>query len=405
MLKIPARAALSGLLILISGCAPPIGEALVRSGPVCAYRDLVLSGDFPGGRLTECTRTGRRSYRLRFAPEAPRINPSPWYAFRIESHKPQRLMLTLEYDGYKHRYVPKVNRGDGWRPHGAQVALSDDERRGSFRLAVREGRTEIAAQPLVMPEDTARWLEEVAAASPQVVSDVLGSSAEGRPVRFLRSGDTALPAIVILGRQHPPEVPGDFALKTFVDRLLADDWLAERFRSAFGLFVIPMLNPDGVVRGNWRLDSARTDLNRDWGPFERPETRLVRDALHRLAHKEGGLILALDFHATHRDILYTQPDDADGAFKWFPAAWHAAINRRLPGAPVERIDAHNADKPTFKTWVHTAYTIPGMTVEFGDETSQSRIGRVAAIAAEEMMRLLLERAGAAGSTRREMKPL
>ena len=188
------------------------------------------------------------------------------------------------------------------------------------------------------------------------------------------------------GRQHPPEVTGALALRAFVERLAADDSLAERFRDEYGLFVVPLLNPDGVVRGNWRYDAAGTDLNRDWGPFARPETRLVRDAL-----TERDPVLVLDFHSTTRDVLYTPVDEAPLTRAWFPAAWHAAINRRLEGPPLARGAAHNPGNPTLKSWAAEALRVPGITFELGDATDAQRIETLAAIAAEEAMKLLLER--------------
>lgn len=41
-------------------------------------------------------------------------------------------------------------------------------------------------------------------------------------------------------------------------------WDAKQLRDAFVFKVIPMLNPDGVINGNYRCSLAGVDLNRVW---------------------------------------------------------------------------------------------------------------------------------------------
>jgi murein tripeptide amidase MpaA len=47
--------------------------------------------------------------------------------------------------------------------------------------------------------------------------------------------------------------------------LVSNEAEAQRLRSKFIFKVIPMLNPDGVIHGNYRTDLTGCDLNRRWG--------------------------------------------------------------------------------------------------------------------------------------------
>ena len=46
--------------------------------------------------------------------------------------------------------------------------------------------------------------------------------------------------------------------------LLSDDPEADEIRDKFIVKVIPMLNPDGVIHGNYRVSLLGVDLNRRW---------------------------------------------------------------------------------------------------------------------------------------------
>jgi predicted deacylase len=47
--------------------------------------------------------------------------------------------------------------------------------------------------------------------------------------------------------------------------LISDDPKAEMLRTNFVIKVVPMMNPDGVIVGNYRCNINGWDLNRKWG--------------------------------------------------------------------------------------------------------------------------------------------
>ena len=60
--------------------------------------------------------------------------------------------------------------------------------------------------------------------------------------------------ILVIGRQHPGETHSSFVIHSFVNQLLRQDLLVQKFRERFDTWVIPMINPDGVVTGNYRCN-------------------------------------------------------------------------------------------------------------------------------------------------------
>jgi murein tripeptide amidase MpaA len=68
-----------------------------------------------------------------------------------------------------------------------------------------------------------------------------------------------------MARQHPGETPGSFMAEGIMDFLTdPDNSEAEYLRNKFVFKIIPMLNPDGVIHGNYRCSLAGVDLNRKW---------------------------------------------------------------------------------------------------------------------------------------------
>jgi len=196
--------------------------------------------------------------------------------------------------------------------------------------------------------------------------------------------------VVLIGRQHPPEVTGALALLPFVETLLANTSLAQQYRAEFETIVVPMLNPDGVVRGHWRHNSGSTDLNRDWGPFKQPETQLMDGLLSQIENDpDRQLSFFVDFHSTQRDIFYTIPDE----FPTKPALaiknWLGLLQERMPDYEVKRSSSSNLAQANSKNYVYKRYGVPTVTYEMGDETDRKLISEIAEEAATAMMETLL----------------
>ena len=79
-----------------------------------------------------------------------------------------------------------------------------------------------------------------------------------RPLRFDKK-----PVIFLTSRVHPGETPGSHVLNGFLD-ILCDvrNDQGRHLRKNYVFKVIMMLNPDGVSRGYYRLDTMACNLNR-----------------------------------------------------------------------------------------------------------------------------------------------
>ena len=100
----------------------------------------------------------------------------------------------------------------------------------------------------------------------------------------------------------------------------------------------------------------------------------------------------LDFHSTQIDRFYTERD-ADKTFpKNFTAQWLGAIQQEFPDYKLRRDASYEPDGNTSKVWGYKQFGCPAITYELGDETDRAQIKALTTVAAEEMMRLLLEAA-------------
>jgi predicted deacylase len=248
---------------------------------------------------------------------------------------------------------------------------------------------------MVTVEQLWAWTDALAT-RPGATKRTIGKSIAGRPIQLVEI-DQGAPAnyLIVIGRQHPPEVTGSMGLMSFIERIMDDSEMSRNFRKKFRIVTVPLVNPDGVHEGQWRSTLGAVDANRDWHDFSQPETAAVRDAIAEIQKRpESRLFLLLDFHTTSKDIFYLPPDSAQTFPPRFSRRWVDAIQARFPDYEVESTGSHNVDQWTFKRWAFESTGAPGITYELGSATNPEKIERIVQGAADEAMKLLLESADA-----------
>ena len=379
------------LAVIMGGCDRPVAE--FAAGESCAGQGFKITDDFPGARRGTCVVYESGKAEINIHPEdSGEINNSPWYAVRIESTEPSSLRLKIRYHGGDHRYLPKLSRdGTNWQPIDDRD-FSAAWFGGSATLDLQlDGQPLwVAGQELILPAVNDAWVSDISNGTVFAESE-LGKSAEGRSIRILDSASESKEVVLMVGRQHPPEVTGAIAYYAFFEAISGDTELATTFRDRFRVISVPMMNPDGVSLGHWRHNTGGMDLNRDWGPFSQPETQLIRDLLQGLDEEGVAVRLFIDFHSTKRNLMYTQmPEDVTDP-PGFAPEWIEAATARLPGFEFTEEPRPFSDLPTSRNYMYSRYGIPSVTFELADEENREAIRKAAAVFAEEFMRLALER--------------
>jgi len=347
---------------------------------------------FPRARLNECEARGNGEFSLTIRPENKPINNSAWFAFKVSAAQARQIVVRLQFAGGSLRYRPKISTdGMRWVTLPAEAFEHGPERSQCLlRLEVGPEPLWVAAQELVSRSELEAWSRSLERL-PFVTRTEIGRSLLNQPLyRLDIGGSSENPGhVIIIGRQHPPETTGSMALMRFVEEIVGDSDLARSFRKEFHVLLVPLLNPDGVDHGHWRHNMNGVDLNRDWIKFAQPETRAVRDQVLALRDK-GRVFLHLDFHSTHSDVFYTQPDSASSSPEGFTKQWLTALQARFPDYNVKRSSSVAPTSSTSHNWAYRTLGIPAITYEIGDNTDRALLQRIAAGAAQEMMKLLLE---------------
>ena len=114
------------------------------------------------------------------------------------------------------------------------------------------------------------------------------------------------PVVVVIGRQHSGETHSSFIIHGMINFLLMRDVFAHKLRELFEWWVLPIVNPDGVITGNYRSNLQGKDMNRHFFSDEPDdpdarnygrchEVELLRDYLKE--NVNGNLKMFLDIHA------------------------------------------------------------------------------------------------------------
>ena len=63
---------------------------------------------------------------------------------------------------------------------------------------------------------------------------------------------TAKKEVLVVGRMHPEETVSSYLIAALIKYLLSDGYVPGMLRKTHCFYIVPMLNPDGVIHGNTR---------------------------------------------------------------------------------------------------------------------------------------------------------
>ena len=355
---------------------------------------ITVSNEFDGARVLDFKKVNDSIYQVVNKPENTPINMSPWYAFNIKSETEREVYIHLNYKYGKHRYYPDISR-DGiiWLPLDSSRYMQAADSSVLLKLNLSSKPHWIAAQELMTSEDNTDWINSLVNYQ-YVQTEEFGKSVDGRKLLALRIGvDKKQPTLIVLSRQHPPEVTGYLAMQEFVEVLAGYSDLARQFREQFSVIVVPMMNPDGVDMGHWRHNAAGVDLNRDWQYYNQPEINAFQNYIKRLAKGyKLDIVLGIDFHSTDIDLIYTFDEKTYKRKKGVVKDWVELLQQSFPDEKIIEEDG-DASSPVSKNWFLHEFNAEGVTYEVGDDTPRDLIKSKGEKSAQILMELLLERYG------------
>jgi len=365
-------------------------------------KGIFVSNEFDGARLNGIVMINDTIISTLITSENTPINPSPWYAFKLWADKKQEITLALTYpEDVNHRYHPKKSR-DGVnfkRMDSSKFFIKNKIVEGkpkfsgaTMKLSLSSDTLWISAQELLTTSNNESWIEGLSKKS-FITNSKAGESREGRPINVLKIGESDDKAmIVVISRQHPPEVTGYLAMKAFVETLSLDNEDAIAFREKYNTYVFPLVNPDGVDNGHWRHNMGGIDLNRDWEDFNQPETRLIRDFFENKVKDSGGKIyFFVDFHSTWQDIYYTIDPEQQGNMPGLVPALISAIGKELENyEPNIKPSPGIGKRVTSTSYFFYEHGAESLTYEIGDKTPREFVKKKGEITAKKLIELLLE---------------
>ena len=358
----------------------------------CSSDIVKIEFNFPGAGSLSCEVIKSDYIKIYINPEIDdSINPSPWFAIRKSEHS-KSIKLELDYKNYKHRYYPKLSKDKKKWTKIDEIFISkkEDGKIVIIDFLPSNQKEYVASQELITDFWYDEWYNELES-SGRVKREIIGFSVLRNPIHmFFAEKNTNNPYILVLGRQHPPEVTGALAMKSFINELLTENFLTDSFLDRYNILFVPLMNPDGVMNGFWRYNANKKDLNRDWGNFTQPETDAVYKKLIKLSNKK--LVLFIDFHSTFKNIFFISDVLEDSSMKHFLRDWLGDSRDSLSeiNYSYEIINSLNKDNGVSKNYIYNKYKIPSVTYEVSDNENRNIIQQSSSVLATNLMKLLLK---------------
>ncbi|XP_067936797.1 cytosolic carboxypeptidase 2-like [Watersipora subatra] len=318
--------------------SPKVQKVEQPTNPLIAP-NLVFESRFESGNLRQARRVNQFEYELVLKTDMFTKRHTQWYYFRVQNMVPGiiykfRIVNLLKKDSlYNYGMRPLmyseqlvIHKRQGWIRHGHHISYGRNVQHLLNTLLNREMAYYELEWQLEFPYrgDTCYFAHCYPFSHSDLKIDLASLTCNNRYKSYLkqevmctsRAGHECYlltitnfekthcnkKCIVVSGRVHPGESNSSWMMKGLYEFLISDDPDAKELRDRFVFKIIPMLNPDGVIVGNYRCSLQARDLNRNyrWPSKDRfPTIWHVKNLVESL-QQESGVFVYCDFHGHSR---------------------------------------------------------------------------------------------------------
>lgn len=274
---------------------------------------------FESGNLDQVYKVSDTEFDLYMRADSNTLGHHQWYYFSASapngSIRFNILNFTKRDSLYEQGMLPLVyeeHRKDlGWHRAGTNVRYCYSKlnqwmtaRRAYFSLSFEY---EFTGGPVhfaySIPYTYSRLLRLLEELEPKATRSLLCKSLSGLEVPLLTITDSAATGlkehIIMSARVHPGETHGSWMMEGFLRFITGNNSAAVTLRKRLVFHIVPMLNPDGVVLGNYRSCLSGSDLNRQ---FQYPDSKLHPTVSHLKSliaqiTRENRVLAFIDMHA------------------------------------------------------------------------------------------------------------
>ncbi|KAL4463245.1 hypothetical protein ABPG74_007246 [Tetrahymena malaccensis] len=110
---------------------------------------------------------------------------------------------------------------------------------------------------------------------------------------------------MLMARQHPGETVSSFLMQGVIDFLISDCVEANFLRNKYIFKIIPMVNPDGVLYGNFRCNLSGVDLNRQWSNPNKllhPTVYSIKNLISKYRQQDYQIDYFIDLHGHSKKL-------------------------------------------------------------------------------------------------------
>ena len=114
--------------------------------------------------------------------------------------------------------------------------------------------------------------------------------------------------VIFTARVHPGESNASWIMQGLLDFLVGNSIEANTLRQYFIFKIIPMLNPDGVINGNYRCNLSGVDLNRRWSNPDKQKHPTIYYTKLLIRHIKRtytiGLLVDIHGHSLKKGVFF-----------------------------------------------------------------------------------------------------